>query len=349
MITNKYSKKTSNFNRRKKVVVSGYYGFDNFGDEAVLEVLLSNIKDFDVTVFSSNPVNTSKIFGVKSVRSFNIFEVIKKLFETDILISGGGSLLQDVTSLKSLVYYLFVIYTALLLHKKVIIFAQGIGPIKNGFLKLLTFFALKKCEYISVRDEKSLNILLKENIPAKRVCDPVWNFDFPILPKEHNSLGIQLRYVKETNEKFLDDLAKAVIKNFNDFKIYLIPLQPSDNKTLEIFEEKLKQSGKTDIVKIEYNNSSREFAQIPGQLEYFIAMRFHACLGAIKSATNVLPIIYDPKVETLADEYKLSLRLALNDTNIENIISNFKSQKFSGYSEKIPTFDFSEILQVLKN
>ena len=334
----------------KKIAISGYYGFDNFGDEAVLEVLLSEIKDFDVTVFSSNPSRTSETYVVKSVYSFDVFKLIKTLFSGDILISGGGSLLQDVSSAKSLIYYLFVIYTALLFRKKVIMFAQGIGPIQNGLLKNLTFFALKKSDYVSVRDEVSQKLLLSENIPAKRVCDPVWNFDFETGEREKNSLGIQLRYIKGISNEFIGSLAKSVAKNFEGFKIYLVPLQNSgDIEILELFEKELKEYGKNVIEKIDYEHSSREFAKIPGKLEYFIAMRFHACLGAIKTDTNLLPIVYDPKVEALADEFELNLRLSVNDTNIDKTMSEFKSHEFFGYTHKKPFLDFTELIRELKN
>lgn len=113
-----------------KVLISGYYGFKNFGDEAILSVLVTHLKEVgaDITVLSSDTDYTAKKYSVNSVRSFDMVNVLKEIQNTDVLISGGGSLLQDVTSLKSLVYYSFIIALALLLNKKVIVFAQGIGP-----------------------------------------------------------------------------------------------------------------------------------------------------------------------------------------------------------------------------
>ena len=91
-----------------KVAISGYYGFKNFGDEAILSVLVNHLKEhenIDITVFSSDKEYTSKTYSVNSVKRFDLKNVIKTIRETDVLISGGGSLLQDVTSFKSLVYY----------------------------------------------------------------------------------------------------------------------------------------------------------------------------------------------------------------------------------------------------
>ena len=130
----------------KRIVISGYYGFDNFGDEAILSVLVNRLKNFgfEIVVLSSNPRKTSMNYFVNSIKSFDFFQVAGLLKQSNILISGGGSLLQDVTSLKSLVYYLWVIATALRYKKKVIIFAQGIGPIKNKIAEFFTLKILKK-------------------------------------------------------------------------------------------------------------------------------------------------------------------------------------------------------------
>ena len=142
----------------KKVVISGYYGADNFGDESILEVLIQRLKkdEADITVLSTNPEKTAETHGVNSVHSFKLGKVMNALSKCDILVSGGGSLLQDATSLKSLFYYLWVIFMAQFYKKQVLIFAQGIGPINNKVGEFFTKKLLKNCRWISVRDDKSL-------------------------------------------------------------------------------------------------------------------------------------------------------------------------------------------------
>ena len=103
-----------------KYVISGYIGFDNFGDEAIAGVLINNLKKSGaerITALSANPSKTSRLYGVESR---HMLKFLKPIIFSDVLISGGGSLLQDITSLKSLIYYLVVIMTALLFGKKVI-------------------------------------------------------------------------------------------------------------------------------------------------------------------------------------------------------------------------------------
>ena len=121
----------------KKVVISGYYGCDNFGDETILKVLVDKLKEenADITVLSLNPEKTKALHKVKTVKSFDLLRVITTIMKSDVLISGGGSLLQDATSLKSLLYYLFVISVAEFFHKKV--FCKLFFLI--GFYKLIKY------------------------------------------------------------------------------------------------------------------------------------------------------------------------------------------------------------------
>ena len=83
----------------------------------------------------------------------------------DVLISGGGSLLQDVTSKNGILYYLGIIKLAQLLGKKVMVYAQGIGPIREPRNRKLTAKILNKVQAITVRDFESRTELLEMGIP----------------------------------------------------------------------------------------------------------------------------------------------------------------------------------------
>ncbi len=274
-----------------KVVVSGYIGFDNFGDEALLGVLLQDLKEQGslVTVITSNPQKTALVHGVKTIKTFDILNIIFNLSRSDILISGGGSLLQDKTSLKSLLYYLFVIFCAKFFRKKVIIYSQGIGPINNPLAKILTKFALKNCDVLSVRDEKSLFLLRGWGLNGVNLeSDAVFNLSIPKyepLPR----VGIQLRSWKFLSEKFIDELANQVILNFSDKEILIFSFQDSlDYDLCKCFQSKLAIKApylKTQIVQNDFHNNVIDNFKT---LEYLIAMRFHACLLATKFGIRFL-------------------------------------------------------------
>ncbi len=333
----------------KRVCISGYYGFDNFGDEAILKTLVENLKNFEkelnITVFSSNPPKTAKELNVNSVHSFCPKDIVKSLFNCNYLISGGGSLLQDTTSAKSLIYYLGIIALAQILGKKTIIFAQGIGPIKNKHLEKLTAFILKKSKYISVRDDKSINWLKTWGIDATKCYDPVWNIETPLVEKT-NIVGIQLRAFPTMTEDILNQLANLINNYYLDREIHLLSLQ--NKLDLEICN-KLKNKLKSKNIKVIENSSNKKIIEDLSKLDILIAMRFHACLIGIKSGVKLLPINYDIKVEQLAKEFDLNcFNLEYIELN-EIIFEQFTKNKIEYNTEKINSlmYDFKQLEEII--
>lgn len=326
----------------KKICISGYYGFDNFGDETILKILVENLKNFEcnpeITVFSSNPNKTATNLNVKSIRSFDLIGVIKSLLKSDFLISGGGSLLQDVTSKKSLIYYLGVLFLAQLFGKKTIIFAQGIGPIKDKKLEKLTASILKRAKLITVRDDNSLNLLNSYKINAIKCNDPVWNIN--VEQKNHlGKVGVQLRDFSTLTDEFITRLAENIIKYYSDKEVLILSLQ--NNLDLEpcnkLKNELLKLNSNINVKVVENTSNDKIIEDIIG-LETLIAMRFHACLIAIKAGVKTIPINYDIKVETLAKEFNLNLIEMNNFETISSSIENSKTCDNEKAKEK--EFDF---------
>lgn len=288
----------------KRVVISGYYGFGNFGDEAILSMLISRLKKmgYEIVVLSSNPRETSMNYMVNSIKSFNFYQVTGLLKQSDILISGGGSLLQDVTSLKSIFYYLWVIAKALQYKKKVIIFAQGIGPVKNKIAKFFTAEILKKCNYVSVRDSNSKALLDEWNVKSELLCDPIFSLDTK--PNKKNGvLGVQLRDFSTLNNNLLNKLARQIIKDFYDMKIEIYSFQDSmDLAVCKRFKNILTSLNPKIKCEIIHSVSNEQLISRISNLEYMIAMRFHALILALKAGVKSIAINYDIKVERLALE-----------------------------------------------
>ena len=300
-----------------RYIVSGYIGFDNFGDEAIASSLVQKLKSEGaekITLISSNPSKTSELYGVESCSMLNF---LKPLINSDVLVSGGGSLLQDVTSLKSLIYYLGVIYSALILGKKVEIFAQGIGPINSRIGLVLTKFALGKASKITVRDVRSKNLLKSWGIESELVKDPVLTLD---LPQKHQTglVGVQLRTFDGVDENFLNKLAKEISLRFADKKIVILSLQDIIDKDLCLkFANMLKQKSVYKVEVLSGLNVNEVIEKI-SNLEYLIAMRFHANVIGIKAGVKTLAINYDPKVKTLAEEYNLPF-INLDDEDFSKV------------------------------
>ena len=321
-----------------KYLVSGYIGFDNFGDEAIAKVLVSNLKSLNaekITLLSSNPDKTSKLYNVDSKYYMRFF---KPILETDVLISGGGSLLQDITSLKSLIYYLTVIVTALVFNKKVIIFAQGFTPFRTKLGKFFTKFVLNYCHKIYVRDYKSQELLKKMDIESSLVADPVYDLKHNG-EINHSGVGVQLRSFPTITDGFLEKLANKIAEKFPDEEIKIYSLQDSlDYEISQKFQKLLETKNiKSNI----YNEMTVETAiKELSNLEYLIGMRFHADLVAAKAGVKVLGINYDIKVLNLSKHIGFPI-IGLEEDNFDTEFEELLNLDTSKYN--IPTFEFPEI------
>lgn len=336
----------------KKVVISGYYGSDNFGDETILKVLIDKLKEekADITVLSLNPEKTKALHKVNAVKSFDLPKVITTILKSDVLISGGGSLLQDATSVKSLFYYLFVISVAEFFHKKVMIFAQGIGPIKNKLGEMWCKKLLKKASCVTVRDDKSLFLLRGWGINTERVVDPLFALKLAgSTPTE--TVGIQLRSFKGLSETFLQKLAKSVEQNFYSKKIQIFSFQDAlDKEVCTHFEGILKSLNPNLQTEVIYNKTPEQLIELMRSLKYMIAMRFHACLVCAKYGIKTLALSYDYKVERLAEDLKLPYTNIKPDVNMDffiNLMRNVdRSQLLTIINSK--EFDWSYLENTIK-
>ena len=156
-----------------KVVISGFYGFHNIGDEAILETLTEQLRkldpDMQITVLSHSPEETMSKFGVNAIKRNDLFKVIRAIIKSDVLLSGGGSLLQDDTSARSIHYYLTILRMGLFFKKKVFLISNGIGPIIRESNKKRVAKVLNRVEHTTVRDFNSQKLLVEIGVKPEKV------------------------------------------------------------------------------------------------------------------------------------------------------------------------------------
>lgn len=146
-----------------KIVISGYYGENSHSNNAMLSSIIADVKSVcekaGITVLSSAPQETKKNFNVAAVHKYNIFAVICALLKSDLLILGGGTLIQDKTSTKSLLYYLGLIRIAKQMRKKVALYANGFSSLTSFKNSEMVRDVLDKVDLITLRDEDSVKEL----------------------------------------------------------------------------------------------------------------------------------------------------------------------------------------------
>lgn len=278
-----------------KIAVSGYYGFQNAGDEAILSSIFCG--------FSGHTINV-----IDAKHRFDF----KLISNCDLLISGGGGLFQDKTSSKSFLYYSFIIWLAKFLGKKIYIFAQSIGPINKRVNVFLLQKTLDMADLITVRDQKSFDFLMSLKLKNKekitRTADPTFMLDSkryktPFVRKGDFSafIGICPRRFKNMPENFENDLAYLCDELYINLraKIFFIPFQEPHDK---YFCRKIMSKMNSASELYETKGDFGEILGITSQMDLILGMRLHSLLFAVNTNTPAISISYDPKVSSFMSE-----------------------------------------------
>ncbi|TDL65287.1 polysaccharide pyruvyl transferase CsaB [Paenibacillus amylolyticus] len=322
----------------QKLVISGYYGFRNSGDEAVLKSILTALEEesqrsnitIEPIVLSGDPESTTAMYGVRSVHRMKLKEVREALKESDGLISGGGSLLQDATGLKSIPYYLGVIKLAQWLKKPTFIYAQGIGPVNRKIFNPMIKSVFKACTYVSVRDEQSADYLRGLGLQWNQihvVPDPVMGLPLPetnskalagatsadaanqanrVEPSTggHTKLpviGVSVRFW-ESDRKELTAIAAGLKKLCSKRAVHLrfLPFHlPVDEQASRFLMEMLGDvTSKGSEISITQDLTDPQLMlEEVSKCDLVIGMRLHSLIYAASQYVPPVGISYDPKID----------------------------------------------------
>ena len=296
------------------VVISGYYGFGNAGDESVLDgivKLLKENREEDVVVLTSDIEYTKEHHPTTTpISRYNIPEIIKYLKQADLFITGGGSLLQNVTSNKSLMYYLGIIKLAQKFCDRCVMFSQGVGPIKGVKWLQASMETVSKLDYVSVRDADSYNLLFNLGIMAELTTDPAFFCDNDIDGansilekygmKDKPYVALSIRHYKD--DKWQRTLSKAlddIVERYPDITFLNIPFQAPDD-----FID-LPLQHKENIVSITEPLSFRTVKALISLSDLVIGVRLHSLIFASAGSVPFITLNYDPKNLAQANKYGL--------------------------------------------
>ncbi|RTL44156.1 MAG: polysaccharide pyruvyl transferase CsaB [Candidatus Melainabacteria bacterium] len=308
---------------KKLVLVSGYYGFGNLGDEAILEELTNELKKLispsQIVVLSNNPQQTKDAFGVEAVDRWKPANLLPLLSRAALFISGGGGLFQDTTGIKSTIFYGCQILMVRALGRKVCVYAQGIGPLKGEAARVLAKLSLQQANFITVRDRDSQKLLEEWNIASLLTADPVWCLEQTDIPgraldqiaqlkaKPGLTVGLSLRKATNFSDKQLDDLVAVMDRSLAlDTKLLLLPLQmEQDIGPLNRFGEQWQAKGRyAEFLHTDEIERPSQWLAILSQLDLLVGMRLHALIMSLSSGVPVVGLAYDPKVRHVLTQFK---------------------------------------------
>ena len=294
-----------------RVLLSGYYGFGNLGDEALLEVIVAQIKTRHpyaaIDVLSATPRETAHALRVEATQRWETKAIRRAIERADVVLSGGGGLLQDATSLRSLLYYAGILRTAVRARRKTMIFAQSIGPL-DFFGKTVVREFCKGVDAATVRDEASL-ALLRSLVPGMRVersADPVFLYDAPeeeidlsaegLGPQSDPFVVVSVRKANGYKER-IDATAHAVdrLSERHGARVAFLPL--GGQSDAEASTQVIRKCRSAPVLLPEC--SLARAANVIGHAKALIGMRLHALVFAARAGVPFLAIPYDPKVAAL--------------------------------------------------
>lgn len=324
-----------------KLVISGYYGFGNAGDEAMLSAMVGALRALDhqveITVISGNPEDTRRRYEVSVVHRLNLLGIACAIRKSDLLISGGGSLLQDVTSGRSIFYYLGIMQMASLLGRPIMLYAQGIGPIRSKMARAFMKHIGNRIAGGTVRDEGSLTELAGMGVikPVVTVtADPVLALGMvPLKPGraildnlglngEGPLIGFSVREWQgwDHYKNVFAAVADLLVVE-TGARVVFIPMQwPDDVQAARLVAARMKQPHGM----IEMKCDTSELLSVVRNLDLLVGVRLHALIFAAIMERPFVGVSYDPKIdrflETLGERHAGTLDCLTAEGLLERIL-----------------------------
>jgi polysaccharide pyruvyl transferase CsaB len=306
-------------------LVVGYYGCGNLGDEAILEMIGKEHPDSSrLLVLSGNPRETFENHGIDGVDRKNPICVVAAILGSERVIFGGGGLIQDSTSTISAFYYLAVGILSILTGKPLLVFANGVGPLKSPRLREMASFFFSRAAVVTVRDIESAELVktLVPGVDLKVVCDPCMGLipskdrvqspergilRIAVIPREWP--GIDGPGLAMGLSRFIEQIVSVTgpgenfgqSSSISEVHLTAMYFQEVDETICsELVRELCPMSGPLVRTSVIHPTTSTEAIEIIAGQDCVLAVRFHGALFSIISRVPCVTINYDPKVANLA-------------------------------------------------
>lgn len=295
-----------------RVLVSAWVGSTNVGDELVFQALLAKLRarGADVTVTSLDPAATEARFGVEAVPFRALRTGARAARDADLLIFGGGGLLQDATSILSVPAQVWRVIGARPLGTPVVGVGLGAGPLRFMPSRALVRLALGHHAGCTVRDEDSAATLRRCGVPDVRVAaDLVISLPEPppgsadgivvCLRPWHGNAILPSRRGPDFDHEFVARAAAALdeLASRLDAPVRLVAFERGRDDALNDRLATAMRTNATCLVP-----ALGEMLDVIAGARVVIAMRYHAAIAALLANRPVVMLSYLPKVSALAEE-----------------------------------------------
>lgn len=278
------------YEKSNRVLVIGYYGSDNLGDELLLKEALDLMSPYarpsKISVLSYHVDQTQAMHGVKGISRNKFFSIVKAILKADLIVGGGGSMLQNVTSNRSLIYYLSLIRLGKIFGKKVWILGNGIGPVHGKFQTAMVKKALMKVDLLHLRDQESYNWIDGD-------------------AHAHIMLGLDLALLSDTEQVAKKKKVLINLRKWPKVDHVIAALMP--------LKERLENAGyEISLVSMQWGNDNIPLGKLGpvrrletledledevASASFAIGMRLHTLILCANYDVPFLGLSYDPKVK----------------------------------------------------
>ena len=286
----------------------GYFGYDNIGDDAILQSMVSQLKRYyrplRLIVFAHKPERVEKRFHVQALNRMSIPSILAGINMSDIIVFAGGSLFQDKTSFRSLFYYCMILMLGRFYGKKIVLYAQGVEPFRYKWSEWLVRNIFFFAHYISVRDRDSmmlLNKLLRHKKRVRYVVDSA----LLLAPYRTNNLyqgfvGVNFMACPQFPLDQVVDELERFAKTYQRRFLY-VPFNASD---LQIGREIKKRLNEMQMVILDPEENISILLGVLQQLDMMVGMRLHSLILSATARVPFLGVHYHDKVSSFCKEVK---------------------------------------------
>ena len=324
--------------KRDGVLICGAYGKRNAGDDAILRSIVSQLRGIDpdlpIYALSRHPRETQLSFRIGSCHSFNIPRYRRIMRRTRLYISGGGTLIQNATSGRSLMYYLSNISSAHAAGLHVMMYGCGVGPVTGSFSRRLAARTINRCvDTITLRDQDAADELRRMGVTRSDIhltADPALLLrapdpetvtavlrQFGIMPGERYVM-FALRPWHGLDPHMADFAAAAEYVRSKGCTPVLFALEPRRDAPVNAALADMLDG---PCLQISADMDAETVLALTARMEAVVSVRLHALIFAAGQEVPLAGVVYDPKVSGFLDYIGQKNYVNLEELTAEKLIS----------------------------
>lgn len=322
------------------LVISNSYGTANLGDEAILHAMCEHYLNMGhrINVLTNTDAPPGRPLPpdieVTLAGPRNTWHALHAIRNADLLLIGGGGIIQSKTSFGNLLFHMSRAWLAEAVGTPWGAVGIGAGPVPHRIGRSLLRWTFRRAQFVYVRDAGSARYLKNLGVTANVVEYTDLAFaraqlgqcaDSP--PESILHVGLSLRppvgnartrskhdeaiqfagKVLTAVRQAADALGKTVEIHFFSF---------NDEQDLAIGEAlRQRQGNRFQVQLCPAEQGAEHQLDLIGKLDLMIGMRLHSVIFSALATTPAIAIAYDEKVREIAS--KLNLGVCTVDADVE--------------------------------